>query len=133
MKPKTLIIPIVLALGCASDGPKVEKGPGDTIAYYIHVEASAAGSKIEVNGDYVGDSPIDVKVFGDRDGTFHSFGNSSRFSITANPVHNGQTVQTKTWGTGGWFQHEDMIPKRVYFNLDLEPVKPRERIDVNVN
>ena len=119
--------------GCASgSGNRPERGPDGTIAYPIRIEASEAGARVEVNDEYVGKTPIEIRVWGDPDGTFHNFG-SSDYVIRVFPVRDGQTVQTKVFRTGGWFSQEDRVPGRLYFDLDqkspggftVDPAKPR--------
>lgn len=113
-----------LLFGCAStetgDKKKVEKGPNGTIAYYVEVETSEPGARIEADGNEVGTSPLKLKVFGDKDGTFHNFGRY-QYVVSAYPVKPGQFVQTKVFKTGGWFTPEDRIPTRIYFDLNLVP------------
>lgn len=123
---------VVACAGCSTPQGGPERGPQGTIAYEVQIETDEPGSKIEVNGEYVGQTPCTVKLWGDKDGTFHNFG-SSTWVVTAHPLHAGQTLQTKTFYTGGWFQREDRIPKRIYLDLNLDAVKPKERIDINVN
>ncbi|MBI1178412.1 PEGA domain-containing protein [bacterium] len=105
-------VALLLTAGCASTPKGAEKGPDGTIAYTIEIEASEPGARIEVDGDYVGKAPTTVKVFGDRDGTFHNFG-SQEYVIKAYPVKPGQQVQTKVFHTGRWFDTEDRACLRV--------------------
>ncbi len=102
----------------ATENP--ERGPNGTIAYCVLVESSEPGARIEANGDYAGQAPLKLKIFGDRDGTFHNFG-SYDYIIKAYPVRPGQEVQVKYFRTGGWFTAEDMIPKRVFFDFGPMP------------
>ena len=132
MKQILSIATAIIFCGCATDTNSPERGPGGTIAYFVHVETEQPGCRIEVDGDYVGKSPLTIKVFGDKDGTFHGFG-KPQWTITAYPTAGGGMVQTKKFGTGTWFMAEDRIPKTIYFNTALDTVQPRERIDVNVN
>ena len=126
----TLLLGAALLLaGCATSSgtaENAEQGPDGTIAYYVDVESSEPGAKIETNGDYIGPAPLRLKIWGDKDGTFHNFGSYS-YTIRAYPVRPGQQIQTKEFRTGGWFTPEDMIPKRVYFDFGVtaEPAKPR--------
>lgn len=119
--------------GCASNpGNQPEHGPNGTIAYHVKIESSEPGARVEVNEEFVGVTPIEVRVWGDKDGTFHNFG-SSDFTIRVFPVRTGQSVQTKVFRTGGWFAQEDRVPQRLFFDLDqksqdgfsIEPGKPR--------
>jgi hypothetical protein len=113
-----LLTSLVFSTGCQSSSKvRPEKGPQGTIAYEIALESSEAGARVEVNGDYVGKTPISVKVFGDRDGTFHNFGTDD-YVIKVFPVSAGQKAQTKIFRTGRWFGSEDRIPSRLYFDLN---------------
>ena len=132
--PLTLAALLTLA-GCAtssSTAQKPERGPDGTIAYLVSIETSEPGARIEANGEDVGKSPMTLKIFGDKDGTFHNFG-SYHYVIKAYPVRQGQYLQTKVFRTGGWFTPEDKIPSRLYFDIGLEPATPTQYIDVNVN
>jgi hypothetical protein len=98
----------------------VEKGPHGTIAYNVPVEASEPGVKIFVNQQFVGTTPLTLKIFGDKDGTFHDFG-SYIYVVQAVPLQTNQYVQTRIFGTGRHFSHEDRIPDRIFFDLDNPP------------
>lgn len=118
----------VLALaGCSSTAdssqkPAVEKGLHGTIAYVIQIEASEPGTKIEVNHQSVGIAPISVKVFGDKDGTFHNFG-SDEFLVRGYPAKTDQFPQTKIFKTGAFGVKDDKIPQRIYFDFGAAPGK----------
>jgi hypothetical protein len=126
----TVFTAFLFLAGCASD-KGVERGPQGTIGYSVQVESSEPGARIEVNGDYVGVTPTAITIYGDKDGSFHNFG-SQDYVIKAYPAKGG-FVQTKVFHTGAWFQSQDRIPKRIYFDTSLDAVQPRERIDVNVS
>ena len=87
------------------------------MAYDVLVEASAPGARIEANGDYVGNTPLHLKIFGDPDGTFHDFG-SYFYVIRAIPLSTNQFTQVKYFRTGRGFTGEDRIPKRIYFDMN---------------
>ena len=101
--------------GCATSN--VERGRDGTIAYNVEIESSEPGARVETNGDYVGKTPLTLKIFGDKDGTFHNFG-SQDYVIQVFPVNTNQFVQTKVFRTGGWFSQEDRIPGRLFFDLN---------------
>ena len=105
---------------------KPERGPDGTIAYFVDVETSDPGSRIEANNEDVGKSPMQLKIYGDKDGSFHNFG-SYNYTVRAYPVKQGQFIQTKVFHTGGFFTGEDKIPKRIYFDLNA----PSSAIEVN--
>jgi hypothetical protein len=104
-------------VGCSTPlPPGAEPGPHGTMAYNIVVEASAP-ARIEVNGDDVGNTPLTLKVFGDRDGTFHDFG-SYHYVVRALPLTTNQYAQTRFFGTGKAWSPEDRIPERIYFDMN---------------
>lgn len=119
-----LAAPLALALlvGCASidyQGSQIEKGPQGTIAYQVTIEANEPDVRIEANNDFVGVAPVTIKIFGDRDGTFHNFG-SQDYIIRALSKDPKKQPQMKVFRTGGWFSQEDQIPKRIYFDMNLK-------------
>ena len=107
---------LFMLAGCSSTPPSAERGPNGTIAYYVTIESSEPGVRIEANNDFIGKSPVVLKIFGDKDGTFHNFG-SSDYVIRAFPSNTNQYVQTKVFRTGGWFSQEDRIPGRIFFDM----------------
>ena len=100
------IIPIMalaaiatLFAGCASTPPGTERGPGGTIAYQVQVESSDPGARIGVNNDYIGKTPLTLKIWGDKDGTFHNFGSQDyvvRAYPETQPVRPNQNVPHRT-------------------------------------
>jgi PEGA domain len=115
----------LLMSGCESIPPGAERGPHGTMAYVVPIEATPPGAKIEVNGEIVGQTPLNLKIFGDPDGTFHDFG-SYYYVIRALPVTTNQFVQTRVFRTGHLLTPEDRIPSRVYFdmNQNIPPYLP---------
>jgi hypothetical protein len=103
--------------GCHSLPPGAEPGPHGTMAYLIQIEASDPGAKVEVNGEYIGDTPVRLKMFGDSDATFHDFG-SPYYVVRALPKTTNQFVQTRVFHTGHMFGPEDRIPERLYFDMN---------------
>src|SRR6266576_6939128 len=101
----------------------VERGPNGTIAYDCLIEASEPGAKIEANGELVGNTPMHLKIFGDKDGTFHNFG-SYEFVIRALPVTTNQYPQVRIYRTGGIFLPEDHIPRQIYFGMNQNTPPP---------
>ncbi len=115
--PAAIIALATFIAGCASAPPGAEHGPQGTIAYFVQIESSEPGARIEVNNDYVGKTPMSLKIWGDKDGTFHNFG-SQDYIIRVFPLNTNQFVQTKAFRTGGWFSQEDKIPSHLYFDLN---------------
>jgi hypothetical protein len=108
----------------ASKPPKPERGTDGTIAYLVEVESSEPGARIEANNEYIGKTPTTLKIFGDKDGTFHNFG-SYHYTVTAYSIRPGQQPQTKDFRTGGWFTPEDRIPKKLFFDFGPLPETPK--------
>ena len=108
----------LMGVGCSTTdtGAGVEKGRDGTIAYYVEIESSSPGARIEADKDYIGKTPVTWKVFGDKDGTFHNFG-SYELVVKAYPTKEGERIQTKVFHTGGWFQDEDLIPGKLFFDM----------------
>jgi hypothetical protein len=82
------------------------------------MRCSEPGVRIEVDNEYIGKTPCTLKLFGDKDGTFHNFGNFD-YVVTASPPVSGQQVQTKTFKTERFFAGEDRIPKKFFLSLDV--------------
>jgi hypothetical protein len=115
---------VALIVGCESPlPPGVERGPHNTIAYDVLVEASAPGARIEADGNHLGNTPCHIKIFGDQDGTFHDFG-SYTYIVRAFPLATNQFRQIRVFGTGKGFQREDRIPQRIYFDMNQPPPGP---------
>jgi len=108
---------IALLAGCASTPPGVERGPHGTIAYDVYVEASEPGARIEANGSMLGITPLHLKIFGNKNGTFHDFG-SYYYILRAYPLTTNQYQQIRVFWTGRHDTHRDMIPQTVYFDMN---------------
>jgi hypothetical protein len=121
MKPlrvNTSIAALAIFLGgcAATDKPGTERGPDGTIAYEVLVESNEPGAKIEVNYRFEGVTPLKIKIFGDRDGTFHNFG-SDDFIVRAYPSRTNDFPQTKIFRTGTMGVKDDKIPDRISFEF----------------
>lgn len=110
--------------------PKRERGPKGSFAYEVELTTSDPGAKIEVKKEYVGDSPLKIKLYGDSDGTFHG---GMDYVIRAYPVRPGQYQQVKVFSGGGRLGPEERIPKKIYFDMNSEPAPDKQQIDLNVN
>jgi hypothetical protein len=106
-----------LLAGCETAPPGVEQGPHGTIAYDVQVESFPPGAQIEANGQVVGNAPLHLKIFGDKDGTFHDFG-SYYYIVRALPVATNQYVQTRVYRTGHLLTPEDHVPQRIDFDMN---------------
>jgi hypothetical protein len=122
-----LIFPLIAAsaafwlAGCETTPlpPGVEAGPNGTIAYDVLIEASEPGARIEANGENLGNTPLHLKIYGDKDGTFHNFG-SYEYIINAFPLVTNQFLQSRIYRTGDIFMPEDKIPQRIFFDMSVQ-------------
>ena len=112
---------VALLAGCATElPPGAERGPHNTMAYDVLVEASEPGARIEANGQFIGNSPVHLKIFGDPDGTFHDFG-SYYYAVRAMPLATNQFPQARYFMTGHMMTHEDRVPQKIYFDMNQPP------------
>lgn len=102
--------------GCTTLPPGAEPGPHGTMAYTVLIEATEPGARIEANGEVMGNTPLNLKVFGDPDGTFHDFG-SYYFGIRALPLSTNHFAQARYFRTGRGFTPEDRIPQKIFFDM----------------
>jgi len=93
------------------------------MAYNVTVDASPPGARIEVNGQDVGQTPVQIKIFGDPDGTFHDFG-SYYYVVKAFPLSTNQYAQTRFFRTGHLLTPEDHIPSKIYFDMSQPMPNP---------
>jgi hypothetical protein len=89
------------------------------ITKFVEILSSPAGARIEVNGEYVGESPCTVKVVTNGHGKL-----TEKFHVNAIPTQDGHFVQTN------WFMYNDKAPARVFFEMRL--TRSSRSIDVNI-
>lgn len=106
--------------GCDTIPPGAERGPNGTMAYYVPISSSEPGVRIEANGEFVGTTPLTLKIWGDPDGTFHDFG-SYEYVVQALPAQTNQFAQIRVFRTGHLLTPEDYIPKQIYFDMNQPP------------
>lgn len=111
---------LLVLTGCETTPPGVERGPHGTIGYNVRIESSEPGVRVEANGQYVGTTPLTLRIWGDKDGTFHDFG-AYEYVIQAFPLQTNQYVQTRVFRTGKMFTPEDYIPRQIYFDMNQPP------------
>lgn len=112
----TTAVVALIGTGCQTPiPPGAEVGPDRTIAHDMLVETSEPGMVIEANGEYMGKSPIHLKIFGNIKGTFHDFG-SEYFVVRALAAHTNQYTQTRYFRT-----EHDAIPKAIYLDMNQPP------------
>lgn len=118
-----VVLSAFLLSGCAGPGEAHRRPGGGPVPYEVLIETSDPGSRIEVDGEYMGVSPLTVTIWGDKDGTFHGSGDGYTV-FKAYPVKPGQYIQTRKFLNGAqafMFGQQDRIPKRLYFDLNQKP------------
>ena len=124
MKRKALLGLMLAVLrwltGCETTPPGAERGPAGTVPYDVLAEATPPGAKIEADGHLVGETPLHLTIYGDKDGTFHDFG-PEFYVVRALPITTNQYPQMQMFGTGHWFGPEDRIPQQIYFDMSQPP------------
>lgn len=100
------------------------------IKFVTKVISIPSGARIELDGDYLGDTPLEInwevgEVYSSR-GLFRR-----NHIIKALPLYEGQYVQIKVFRGG--FQHyqSDKVPKRIFFDMNLVRVPTRYEIDID--
>ena len=83
------------------------------------------GARIEVNGDYIGDTPVTTKL------RHHPSDKvvMGKVVIRALPRNGDEHIQEKTFqGPQYPFDpHRDVVPKRVFFDMKLKPSGPTQK------
>src|SRR5258708_25435541 len=102
--------------GCSTT-PNGEKGPESTIAFYVQVQASQEGIRVETNSVYAGKTPLTLRLFGDEGGTFHNFG-APQYIVRALPANTNRFVPTQVFRTGAGSTPGDRIPGLIFFDME---------------
>ena len=133
MKAMAALVPLASVLITSCEDPVVQgehilknyaarqslPQPGD-IAFAVQVLSDPPGARIEVNGDYIGDAPCTIEVYGDKNRMC-----SRPVTIVAIPSEAGQYSQTKAVSA------DALVPHKILMAMNLGPVAPQ--VDVNIN
>jgi hypothetical protein len=105
---------VFLFAGCASPSSSptsaAASSPTPTSQKKVLIVSEPAGARIEINEDYVGDAPIEVKIETNLNGSF-----ARGATIKATPLGAGY-VQPK------YFDPGMPVPSRLFFDTRLGPV-----------
>ena len=97
-------------------------GCHSTAMYTTKITSEPPGARIEVNNDYIGDTPLEMNWEGYTEND--SF--ASNYTVRALPRAPGQEVQVKTFNW--WY---DKIPKHIFFDMNLISNQPKKyEIDI---
>jgi len=139
MRITAFVLALFFLVGCESPAPLdpnsrdwYDRGLGERDGfrgYRVSVEISDPGCRIEVNGEHVAtitNTVGEIILWGDPDGKFRG---DQVVRIMANPVKPGQHQQSKVFSS---LDERVPVPRRLYFDLNLEATKPVEKIDLRV-
>jgi hypothetical protein len=108
-----LLLPLLAGLGCGSL-PK----------FTVQIDSDPRGARIEVNNDYVGETPTAYKISGNGDRSFNGNwvqGSMIEFVATPPPGRTNLFVVRKTFRPSAFFQQGDHIPEKMFFDLTRKP------------
>ena len=91
----------------------------------MRVVSQPPGARIELNGDFMGETPLSIKVPCTMEERF-----LEPVSIRALPNTGGHYVQSKMFWGGNPMGPIDRVPTTIFFDMRLGPSNPS--IDVNV-
>ncbi len=120
-----LFVMVMLVNGCATLN-SVPNGQckwnsvwGGTMCnnYEVEFVSDPPGAKIEINNNYIGETPIKQRWLG-------TYSDDDYWTVTAYPTQASQYTQTK-------ILRMNNLPKRVYFNMYLGPVTPSVNVNIN--
>ncbi len=128
-----IVVTVILLLGGCETTPtptQISTLPENQITRFsVEIISEPSGAKIEVNKNYVGETPLKIDIEG-WEGT-RTFIRS--YSIIAHPVNAGGQMQSKWFF--GWKEpsllYGDKIPTAIYFNMNL--IYPAEEYNININ
>jgi hypothetical protein len=111
MFKKSLIALAAIAFaGCTTPSSTTQYTPA---THQVEILSEPAGARIEVNDNYVGDTPLTITVATNL---------YLPTVIRALPIYAGQWTQTKVFGYGLFTPSE--VPSRIFFDMRLEPAVP---------
>ena len=129
-----LFVLVILTNGCVTT-QNVVPGSNQYCDQYVETISDPPGAKIEINNQYMGETPLTVRL---TRKTNYDWWNSSLvggaaavqieaspFTINAYPDQAGQFTQKKYIGPN------DVIPNKIYFNMNLGPITPSVNVNVN--
>ena len=107
---------------CGEYNPLYDIGRIET--YVTKVISEPPGAKIELDNDYIGDTPLEIQWEGHpASGCF-----TRDHELQALPIHEGQYTQYKFFDSS--LRGRRKIPKTIFFDMRLIPAPRRYEIDI---
>jgi hypothetical protein len=101
-------------MGCATTLPK----------FQIAIDSSPQGARVEVNNEYIGQTPTTYSIEGNADRSFNGNlipGSLIQFVCTPPSGQTNLFVVKKTFRPSAIFQQGDHIPEKMFFDLRQKP------------
>lgn len=101
-------------MGTQAAAPSIQPEPKSWIhnsQVITEIISEPPGARIEINSQYVGDTPLKIHIFRAFNGLMNWW---DGFTITATPIYVGQRVQRK------YVSSDEPTPTRVFFDMRLQ-------------
>jgi len=116
MKKLLIILCLVFFSGCQQVVQEDQSKP-TTYTYITKVISEPPGARIEVDNDYIGDAPLEIK--------WDELSSKEEIhTVKAFPIYENNLVQFKV------FFHRS-IPKTIFFDMRLGPIPKQYEIDID--
>ena len=100
--------------------------------FSIQIDSEPQGARVEVNHDYIGDTPVVYTLAGNDNRTFDGGWVEDGlivFVVTPPFRQTNLYTQKKSFRPSGFFEEGDRIPERMFFDLR----RPPEGLQIRVN
>ena len=120
-KPPLLAVRALVSLVCLA---WVGTGCGTLPRFSIAIDSDPQGARVEVNNEYIGQTPTTYSVAGNADRSFNgSWVQGSLIEFVATPPYDQTNlyVVKKVFRPSAFFQQGDHIPEKIFFDLRRKP------------
>lgn len=121
----------LLVVSCGEDVYESPYTPPKKCIYITKVISEPSGAKIELDGDYLGETPLEIEWEGWCEPERICGGLFTRdHTVIALPIHSGQYTQRKFF-SGTPFRYRHKVPKTIFFNMRLGPIPTRYELEID--
>lgn len=129
----TVLMMILFVGGChtseKTQNTSSSQQPSRTAKFSVDIVSDPSGAIIEINDDYIGKTPLTVEL----EGWVATRTFARNHKIVAHPLRAGGYTQVKIFS--GWSEasrtYGDTVPKKIYFNMSLEPSPQKYDVEIN--
>jgi hypothetical protein len=100
------------------------------------IDSDPQGARIDVNGDYIGMTPVSYAVQGNADRSFNgAWVQGGNIVFTATPPYDQTNlyVQKKSFSPSAFFKQGDHIPERMFFDMHVKPDNTFNNNQIHIN